>query len=307
VHRPKTNPMQPSSVALLSALVSATPLRQAPDLARLVADWVSVWIMNAPSLSSLGEGVRSDIASIMATYTHHLAAALPVHAAPAAATAAESDGPSVPPAPPTPLAAAVALTDAAAPASPSAREREQVDPHALLNVMASLPRLGIEQNAAVADAISRAVKSLATMGCDGRAAVSLLTRCAAVSPAAEDAMVALCARDIPALDAAVAAATGSSAPAAAIRVRAWSAVVRHCKAELGASASPLESPLIAKLLVLSLLQLCAPQPQARLTATDALRFLKESCNVTMPSPPAAPPQHDALQRASALRLSRCVS
>jgi hypothetical protein len=79
--------------------------------------------------------------------------------------------------------------------------------------------------------------------------------------------------------------------------------VRYCSAALAKETEPLRSPLVAKLLVLSLVQLCAPQQSARLEANSALRFLKTQCGVVLPDPPPSPPQHEALQRASAIRLS----
>ena len=301
--RPRPNQMQAPSIALLATLVHATGLRDAPELARLTQEWVATWAQSSGVVAGFTENVRRFVARVLSVYASWLVQQL-----------TEPTPPALPPkSPVSALSAPPTTTEAAAaPIAPPSllapivvREEHAANVLALLDAIAVFrgqPE-GMAPRQALMDQIALAVQALAPLPIASETAPSILTRCAALSSKAEDAMVTLCERHPAALDATVAAATGSSAPSAVIRGRAWSAVVRYCTAAMSRAEAPLESPLVAKLLVLSLVQLCAPQQSARAEATSALVFMRTHCGLKMPPPPPSPPQHEALQRASALRLS----
>ena len=142
-----------------------------------------------------------------------------------------------------------------------------------------------------------------------------------------------------ALEAAVdAAIAGSVSPAAAVRARAWAAIVDHCTRVLAAVAVPdidadetvesaaasaatvLRHPLSAKLFVLSLLQICGlisadggldgPAHRdlcVRDVAMEALTFLRDTCGLHLPAREMRPLIRMPIQEAVAVSMSSYIT
>eukprot|EP00698_Gefionella_okellyi_P001309 TRINITY_DN1124_c0_g1_i1.p1 TRINITY_DN1124_c0_g1~~TRINITY_DN1124_c0_g1_i1.p1 ORF type:complete len:2131 (+),score=596.94 TRINITY_DN1124_c0_g1_i1:296-6394(+) len=271
--RVRPHPLAPAAIALLAAIVNAQRLGSTPELMRVTEEWTQNWSQQASTMSGLPDSVRRDAATVIAAYAKRLA---------------ETGG--------------------------SARREEAGALRELLDAL--LPSSGSRDSpdvVALADAVAQGVAALSALGGASDAAIRLLVRCAATSSAAEDAMVVVASRSLAALDAAVGAATGFLTPNSAVRCRAWSAVVRYCKGVLQTAATentlgtPGSQALMSKLLVLALLQLCAPPPQARVVAAEALSFLKNVCQLQIQAPSPAPPARASLQRAAAAAFSAAAA